>query len=285
MDSSPRFIINPWQSDRDLKNSNNYLKNKEMKSSIVIKIVGLAILIVGSFSWRSTSLVEINEVLKQADFYRGGQVPGVTWALTVQNIEQGKLKSEIGLLVEAASDDDSQYVLITFLEPRKYIGQKLLVRDNSMWFIRKGLRNPVPISSRQRLTGSAANADVSTANYYKDYSIKRYEEVTYKDTACWLLTLEAKNNLVSYPTIKYWITKKENFGIYAQYYGKSEKLIKEAYFQYDNKVVYDGKQESYISEVEIIDNINKEDKTLLNIAPAEFKSFNNSKFQKDRLLD
>ncbi|XLS29700.1 outer membrane lipoprotein-sorting protein [Flavobacteriaceae bacterium M23B6Z8] len=256
-----------------------------MKSNIVIKIFGLVLLLISSNSWRSTNLTEISEVLKQADFYRGGQVPGVTWGLTVQNIEKGTLKSEIGLLVEAASDDDSQYVLITFLEPRKYIGQKLLVRDNSMWFVRKGLRNPVPISSRQRLTGSAANADVSTANYYKDYSIKNYEEVVFKDAECWLLTLEANNNLVSYPTVKYYITKKENFGIYAQYYGKSGKQIKEAYFKYENKVIYNGKEQPYISGVEIVDNINKEDKTLLNIAPAEFRSFNNSKFQKDRLLD
>ncbi|WP_340200595.1 outer membrane lipoprotein-sorting protein [Ascidiimonas sp. W6] len=236
-------------------------------------------------SWKPVPPPDMSEVLKVADFYRGGQVPGVMWDLNVQNIEKGSLKNEISLMVEATSDDDNQFVLITFLKPRKYVGQKLLVRDNSMWFMRKGLRSPVPISSRQRLTGSASNADVSTANYYKDYAIIESISGTHEGKECWVLTLEAKTNLVSYPKIKYWITKDGNFGIYAKYFGKSEKLIKEASFSYKNKVVFQKKEYSYISNIVIVDKINKEDKTVLNIEPAQFVNFNNSKFQKDRLLD
>ena len=256
-----------------------------MKRNVFL-ILLMSVVLSGFFiSWNQSSYDEIEEVLKKADFYRGGQVPGVTWSLTVENIEKGEIKNEIGLLVEAASSTSQQFVLITFLEPRKYVGQKLLVRDNNMWFIRKGLRNPVPISSRQRLTGSASNADVATANYFKDYEIVSYEEEEYEGVPCWLLTLEAKNNLVSYPKVLYRITKTENYGIHARYYGKSDKLIKEAAFEYENTVVYDQKEYSYLSKVVISDRINKEDKTYLNVSPAKFVRFNNSKFQKDRLLD
>ena len=236
-------------------------------------------------SWKVTDRADMEDVLKKADFYRGGQVPGVAWELVVQNVEQGEVKDEIGLLVEAASGEDYQYVLITFMEPRKYTGQKLLVRDNSMWFVKKGLRNPVPISSRQRLTGSASNADVATANYYKDYEIQSSEEGEFQGTSCWILDLEAKNNLVSYSKIKYWISQDKNFGLHAEYYGKSGKLIKEASFDYTNKVEYQNKEYDYLSKIIISDSMHEEDKTYLTISPARFTTFNNSKFQKDRLMD
>ena len=154
-----------------------------------------------------------------------------------------------------------------------------------MWFMRKGLRGPVPISSRQRLSGSAANADVGTANYFKDYNIISSKSGSYKGIDCWILDLEAKSNLVSYSGIKYWVAKKENYGVFAEYYGKSGKLIKVAAFSYDNRVMYEGKEYPYISQVEIRDKINTEDRTLLNMTPAQFVTFNNSKFQKDRLVD
>lgn len=263
----------------------NFLKKNTMINKFIERSFILIFCFTFLISWKSDLAPDMDEVLKTADFYRGGQVPGVTWGLTVQNIEQGDLKNEITLKVEATSDEDRQFVLITFLNPRKYVGQKLLVRDNSMWFMRKGLRSPVPISSRQRLTGSAANADVSTANYYKDYKIKGATSGAHNGVECWILDLEAKTNLVSYPSIKYYITKSENFGLYAEYYGKSGKLIKEASFKYNNKVTYKDKEYAYISEVEIRDRINKEDRTLLNIEPAQFVSFNNSKFQKERLVD
>jgi hypothetical protein len=233
----------------------------------------------------STGNDDLGDVLKKADFYRGGQVPGVSWDLKVQNIEKGQIKNELSLLVEASSVDDRQYALITFLEPKKFQGQKLLVRDNNMWFSKIELRSPIPISSRQRLSGPASNADVAAANYFNDYSIASSEETIINNTPCTMLDLHAKNNLVAYPRIKYWISKNKNFGLQAEFYGKSDKIIKVANFEYNNKVEYKSAKYDYISKITITDMINNEDKSILNISTIKFQDFNNSKFQTNRLKD
>ena len=251
---------------------------------INIRLIVIAFLLSSVFS-SSTGNEDLGDVLKKADFYRGGQVPGVAWNLEVKNIERGDLKNELSLLVEASSVDDRQYALITFLEPKKFQGQKLLVRDNNMWFSKIDLRSPVPISSRQRLSGPASNADVAAANYFNDYTIAASDEVMLNQTACRVLDLHAKNNLVAYPRIKYWVSKNDNFGLQAEYYGKSDKIIKVARFEYNNEVEYKAAKHDYISRIMITDMINKEDKTILDISGIRFPQFNSSKFQTNRLKD
>lgn len=227
---------------------------------------------------------EALKALKKSDFYRGGS-EGVEWDIKVQNIEQGETKNDFVLTVEGTATDDHFYSLITFVGPKKFEGQKLLIRDKSMWFMKKGLSNPAPISSRQRLSGNAANADVAAANYSNDYNIESTTDGTFNNKPCWILLLKAKDNLVTYPMVKYWISKTENFGLQAEFYGKSEKLIKTAVFEYENKVEYKAKKYSYLSKISISDMINKDDKTILSISKVSFPTYASSKFQKERLLD
>ncbi len=239
----------------------------------------------------SVSFKEINkepnfeEILKQSDFYRGGRVPGISWDLEVQNIEEGNLRNKLNLKVEATTNSESQFALISFLKPKKYNGQRLLLRGNNMWFVKRGMRRPVPISGRQRLSGSAANADAAAANYFIDYDIKNTLSEVLDGKDCWKLELVAKNSLVSYSKIDYWISKDENFGLKADFFGKSGKLIKTGYFDYQNDVTFEGKPCKYISKITIVDKINTEDKTILEILEPAFKNFSNAKFQKNSLLE
>ncbi|MBE7169189.1 MAG: outer membrane lipoprotein-sorting protein [Williamsia sp.] len=255
-----------------------------MKNKLIF-LAASAILASCLLGWMPRNADDLNEALKKADFYRGGQVPGVAWDLTVRNIEKGELKNEISLFVEASSIQERQFALITFLEPKKFQGQKLLIRDNNMWFSKIELRSPIPISSRQRLSGPAANADVAAANYYNDYSIAGSEEAVLNGEPCWVLDLHAKNNLVPYSRIKYWISKGKNFGLQAEYYGKSDKIIKSALFEYNNKIEYNKSRYDYISKITITDQVNTEDKSTLNISAVKFGSFSDSKFQTNRLKD
>ncbi len=256
-----------------------------MKHKNIVGVVIACILFLTITSWKEIEFNDFETILKKADFYRGGQVSGIMWEVNVRNIERGEVRNELNLKVEASTTETQQFALITFLKPRKYSGQKLLLRGNNMWFVKKGLSRPVPISGRQRLSGSASNADVASANYYQDYSIDAVNEVVEQNISYWLFELKAKNNLVSYSKIKYWVSKKENFGIKAEFYGKSDKLIKTAMFKYENQLIYNSEKENYISQVNIVDNINSEDSTILQMSSPEFIEFNNSKFQKNALLD
>jgi hypothetical protein len=105
------------------------------------------------------------------------------------------------------------------------------------------------------------------------------------NTSCWVLDLQAKNNLVAYPRIKYWISKNKNFGLKAAFYGKSDKMIKMAQFEYNNKVAYKAGKFDYVSSITISDMINTEDKTILHFSGIRFQDFNSSKFQTNTLKD
>ena len=227
----------------------------------------------------------IGDVLKKADFYRGGRVPGVMWDLVVQNIERNEIKNELTVLVKAGNKKGRRSALISFLAPRKYRGQKLLLKDHNMWFAKPGLRRPIPISSRQRLTGAASNADVASANYYEDYDVSLSGNERYDSRECYILDLKAKTKLMTYHRIKYWVSVDTNHGLKAEFYGKSGKLIKIAHFKYNNKVLHEDEQVDYISQIIITDNINKEDRTILDLSNIRFEKFNSAIFQQRRMLD
>ena len=185
------------------------------------------------------SQVTTERLLKDSDFYRGGRVEGISWDVNVQNIEQNKLKNEINVKVKIAHKKGKQFALVRFVAPTKYRGQKLLLREHNMWFSKPNLRRPIPISSRQRLSGSASNADIASANYFEDYTAVFLPEESVDGVPCYTLDLTAKTNLVSYYRIKYWIRKDNHQGVKAEFYGKTGKLIKTAKFRYGNKVAHE----------------------------------------------
>lgn len=228
---------------------------------------------------------DTRELLRAADFFRGGHVPGIAWDLTVTNYEGDKVRNEIGIDLQAATREEHLYSLARFREPRKYDGQQLLVRDNNMWFMKPGLRAPIPISNRQRLSGSAANADIASPNYYYDYAVAAAEEATHRGRACLKLELTATNRLVSYPRLVYWIDRDTRHGLHTEYYGKSGKLLKTADFRYDNEVTYGGKGHRFISEVVIRDAVKTDERTVLTLARIRFPELDPRIFQKASLLD
>ena len=220
---------------------------------------------------------KLYEMLKNADMHRGGQIKGITWDLVVKNYKKNLLENELNIFVEASTIDNNQFALISFLKPKKFADQKLLIRNNSMWFSKKGVDKKIPISGRQRLTGSAANADVGNSNYFIDYTIKSSSETVLDGKKCMLLILESKNAMVSYSTLKYWVTIEDNLGIKVEFYGKSDKLIKTATLEYNNILKPNMK---FVSRITIRDNINVNDYTILDFSNVKYSSFNMSKFDK-----
>ncbi|MDQ1152383.1 hypothetical protein QE382_004367 [Sphingobacterium zeae] len=219
------------------------------------------------------------KILKDADLHRAGQLENVSWKLKVLNFKQNKLENEIAINVDAKTTAKDQLVLVSFLAPKKFEGQRLLIRNNNMWFTKKGLDRPIAISGRQRLSGSASNADVANANYSIDYKIVNVQETKLEGISCYLFDLEANNNFVSYFKIKYWINKVDHTALKAEYYGKTDKLIKVATFEYST-VSMGGVPTKMVSKTIIKDNINMNDFTTLESTDFEFKAISFSKFEK-----
>jgi negative regulator of sigma E activity len=241
----------------------------------------LVLIVMMLFIKTSNAQTEMHyKILKLADLHRAGQMENVSWDLSVKNYKQAQLENELTVFVEAKTTADNQFVLVSFRSPKKFEGQKLLVRNNSMWFSKKGVDRAIAISGRQRLTGSAANADIANANYFLDYNIKSVTEERLANTDCLVFHLIAKNNYVSYYHIKYWISKDNNLGLKAEFYGKSDKLIKTAEFEYENPGNHNGKNIKLVSKTTIKDGVNHQDYTILHSSNFNFNTISTSKFEK-----
>ena len=110
------------------------------------------------------------DILSKADEARGN-LEGIEWEIRIVSLERGRTQKRT--LIVKARDFSS---LAEFTSPAKVKGQKVLMIDRNMWFIKPGLRKPVPISPRQNLMGQASNGDIASTNYSGDYTVQKASE-------------------------------------------------------------------------------------------------------------
>ena len=191
---------------------------------------GLAALILGVFT--SAALAQApsaDALLKDADRARGGVATGITWNATVEATEEDQTSVRT-FLVKARGND----ALVESLSPPRYKGEIMLFNDRTIWFVKPGLRKPVSISARQRLSGEAANGDIASTNYARDYegTIAGEEEVG--GEPAYRLELKARAKNVTYDRIRYWIAKKRHLGLKAEFLTVGGDVFKAATFEYGN---------------------------------------------------
>lgn len=207
--------------------------------------------------------VALTDILASMDRSRGGGLVGITWHVHVETVGESELSRD---LIVRAKDSS---VLADFQAPNKVKGQKLLMLGRNMWFMKPGLSKPVPISPRQRLSGQASNADISSTNYVGDYSAVMVGEESFGGEPCYVLDLTAVNTQVTYPKIKYWVSKGKLLGKKAEFIATSGKVFKEATFEYSNKIDHAGKPIPFISKMTITDAIARANVTTLTISQVQ----------------
>lgn len=214
-------------------------------------------------AWAAT----IEDVVRMADTARGGGLPGVAWTVTADATSGDGETDSRTLDVQAIKTDWAA----EFTAPGKIRGQRLVKRGTNMWFSKPGLRKPVPISLRQRLTGTASNGDIASTNYIRDYDIERLPDETVSGVETYVVELTAMGNNVAYDRIRYWIDKSSNLGVAANFYTGSGRLLKSATFRYDNTVTVDGRSQPFVSRMIIRDAVNKNDVTTLTYADPDVR--------------
>jgi outer membrane lipoprotein-sorting protein len=188
------------------------------------------------------------ELLKASDRARGSLDSGLTWDSEVTTVEDGetsvrkfKIKAKgVNANVEA-------------LEPSRNKGEIYLFNDRTMWFFKPSLKKPVAISSRQKLTGQAANGDIASTQYARDYTPKLERTETIKGEKVYVLMLKAKANNLTYDKIRYWVSDKTKRAIKAEYLTLQGKPFKRATLEYGNKLNVKGKKIDFVSKMEIVD--------------------------------
>jgi hypothetical protein len=191
------------------------------------------------------------QLLRRSDQARGGGLPGLVWEVRSRN--SGGTSNEddppMRLLIKAADDAS----LAETLEPLRSKGARMLQVERNMWLTKPGLKKPVPISPRQRLTGQAAIGDIAATNYAKDYSGTFVGEETVNGERCYLLRLAANTRQATYDRVLYWVSAGRGTGVQAEFQSLSGKKLKSAQFEYGNRVELQGRTVPFISRMVISD--------------------------------
>ena len=188
------------------------------------------------------------QLLEDADRARGGLGAGITWNVTVETTEEGSTTSR-SLIVKARGND----ALVETLAPARHKGEIMLFNDRTIWFVKPGLRRPVSISARQRFVGEAANGDIATTNYARDYEGVIRGEDTVDGEATYVLELKARARNVTYDRIRYWISKKRHLGLKAEFLTVGGDLFKTATFDYGNRLRSPAGDFEFVSRMTIKD--------------------------------
>jgi len=189
----------------------------------------------------------IGEILKKADQARGN-LDGIKWEVSILSAENNGSDSMV-FNVKARGFD----TLATSLSPPKDKGNKVLMVNGNMWFYKPGLSKPVPISTRQKLMGTASYGDIAATNYYRDYDATLLRDETIDGEACYVFDLKARTPTATYEHIRYWISISRKVGLKAEYFTVSGKKIKSARMHYNKDVDLDGTRRPFISNIHISD--------------------------------
>jgi len=218
------------------------------------------------------------EILSRADRARGN-MEGVEWEIEIESVERGRTQKRT-ILVKARGYNS----LAEFLSPPKVKGRKLLMIDRNMWFIKPGLRKPVPISPRQKLMGGASNGDIASTNYAGDYEPTSVSEDTLNGEPCFLLDLKATNKRATYDRVKYWISKARLVGIKSEFFTVSGKRFKSATFEYENSIMVEGRPVAFVSKMVITDAVIQDNVTTMTYEKVELKVIPDAAFNLNLLV-
>ncbi len=248
---------------------------RTLKTSLFITML----LIPTSFATRAgASEMTPKEILIKSDEARGN-IEGIEWVIDILSIERGR-KQHRTLRVKARDFNS----LAEFLSPPKVKGRKLLMMDRNMWFVKPGLRKPVPISPRQKLLGGASNGDIASTNYAGDYKITQTTEDIVAGEPCSLFDLIATNKKATYDRIKYWISRERMVGVKADFFTVSGKVFKSATFEYGNRIQVGGVPRLFVSKMVITNAVMKGDVTTMTYKKVEVRKIPDSVFNLNLLM-
>lgn len=219
------------------------------------------------------------ELLAASDRSRGDIKDGLSWNAKILTEEDGDT-SDRDFFVRAKGDD----AFVEALAPARNRGEVFLFNDRNMWFFKPSLKKPVPISARQKLSGQAANGDIASTHYARDYTPS--EEKLEKDAhgePVHVLLLKAKNNSLTYDQIRYWISEKRKLAVKAEFLTLQGTAFKRAEFEYNNQITIEGKAIPFISKMIISDAKFSQNRSTIKYSSIKTEKIPTSLFQVNSL--
>jgi hypothetical protein len=218
------------------------------------------------------------DLLKASDRGRGNVGDGIVWNAKVETWEDGD-QSEREFLVKAKGNN----ALVEATAPARTKGEKFIFNDRNMWFFKPSLRKPVSISSRQKLSGQAANGDIANTQYARDYEPTLEKTEMLDGKKCAVLLLKAKNSQVTYDQIRYWIDEKSKLGVKAEFLTLQGKPFKIGILEYQNVFKAKSGNIPFVSSLTIVDAKFPKNKSVIHYSNPRSEDLSDSIFNVNNL--
>ena len=176
-------------------------------------------------------------------------------------------------------DKEDKFVFL-FLEPAVQKGQGYLRIDDNLWFYDPESRQFTHESMKERFGGTdARNSDFGKSSLTENYRVRTVTEGRLGKYHAYILDLEAKNNEVTYPKTKLWVTKDLYLVLKSEDYSATGRLLRTSFYPSYVKV-----ESHYIpSRMIFIDELVKGKKTSLNLSEVSLTVVPDSVFTKTYL--
>ncbi|GLU33357.1 outer membrane lipoprotein-sorting protein [Trinickia caryophylli] len=184
-----------------------------------------------------TDAARAQQLLEASDAIRN---PGRPFSLTTTLTEfRGGQQTGTNTLTVYSKEDPAtgQFnSLVRFDAPLRDANKLVLKNGSDLWFYDPNSQASVRISPQQRLLGQAANGDVVTVNFAKDYAatVAAEEDVLdgdHRNRHAYKLKLTARSPSVTYNAIEMWIDASTRQPVKARFYAESGTLLKTTYYR------------------------------------------------------
>jgi outer membrane lipoprotein-sorting protein len=228
---------------------------------------------------------EYHELLEEADALVSYPGSDFSAKYTVVQDKPGQGRSTTVAAV-FRRDSENMYVVI-ILKPEINKGQGYLKKRGTLWFYdpESGRFNSTSASERFQNT-NMRNSDFTQSTLAEDYKVVSGEETTLGRYDCWLLTLKATAEDVTYPRMKIWISK-DGLVRKTEDYSLSGQLLRTtaipSYYDIDGNYV--PKKILFVDELKgaKVDGKFRHEKTQITIEQPSFDSISDSVFSKSFL--
>lgn len=193
--------------------------------------------------------------------------------LITEDPEEGVQKQ----VVQQFRRDDQDKFLMLIQEPATMLGQGYLRVDDNLWFYDPESRNFSHTSMKEQFSGSdARNSDFGSSSYNDDYSVTSIAEGRLGSYDVYILDLQARNNEVTYPAEKVWVTRDLNLPLKIEDYSGTGRLMRTSLFP-----AYARAGESYIpTKMIFVDELVAGKKTQITITDISVEPLPDSIFTK-----
>lgn len=208
------------------------------------------------------------EILGKADAVRN---PGESYLMTVEITSPQS--SDRSVFEVAIRGNDK--TLVKTIEPARDRGRNLLMLEQDMWAYIPNLKRAVRVGLNQRLTGQAANGDISRMRWRGDYTANLESETATE----WVLFLTAVKKGLTYDKVRVWVRKDGFQPAKAQFLTLSGSPLKEASYEGYESIAGAVRP----TEIHIRDAIRPDETSVIHVVEMSLKDFPESLFNQNNL--